>query len=361
MVNYRIGYFISAHGFGHAARAAAIMQALVRESAVFEFEIFTTVPDWFLGESLHGHFTYHELTTDVGLAQSSSLNEDISETVSRLGEFLPFRPEQVTHLAAQVRQLGCDCIISDIAPLGIAVAQSAGLPSVLVENFTWDWIYRGYSDEDGRLTPFIEYLEEAFDSADYHVQTEPVCDARVADLVTYPVSREPRSPAAMVRRRLQIPTGVRAILITMGGIPEEYDFVEQLTRVPEAWFIIPGASQVVERQANVILLPHYSDFYHPDLLNACDLVIGKSGYSTVAETYHAGIPFGYVSRSRFREAAVMSRFIHEQMQGMEIAQDEFRDGRWIAQLPELLGMPRIQRNKPNGSHQVASFIHQLLG
>ena len=43
----RIAYFISPHGFGHAARAAAVMQAISDTDAAVGFEIFTTVPSWF--------------------------------------------------------------------------------------------------------------------------------------------------------------------------------------------------------------------------------------------------------------------------------------------------------------------------
>ena len=46
------------------------------------------------------------------------------------------------------------------------------------------------------------------------------------------------------------------------------------------------------------------------------------GYSTVAETYHAGLPFGYVLRSHFRESAVLQRFIESEMPGAEVPEAE---------------------------------------
>ncbi len=54
--NYRIAYFISPHGFGHAARAAAVMEATYEMDPAIRFEIFTQVPRWFFHDSLSGNF-----------------------------------------------------------------------------------------------------------------------------------------------------------------------------------------------------------------------------------------------------------------------------------------------------------------
>jgi hypothetical protein len=57
--------------------------------------------------------------------------------------------------------------------MGIPVAQKAGVASVLVENFTWDWLYRQYVADAGELSAHITYLQGLFEAADYHIQTEP--------------------------------------------------------------------------------------------------------------------------------------------------------------------------------------------
>lgn len=360
MTVHRIAYFVSPHGFGHAARAAAVMESLHAIAPAICFEIFTAVPPWFFQDSISAEFGYHRLVTDVGLAQESALREDMGATLQRLAELYPFRTAHVDEVARQVTDMGCEGVVCDIAPLGIAVARAAHLPSILVENFTWDWIYAGYLDLEPRLADYIAYLRDAFAGADYHVQTEPVCDYRRAHLVTPPVSRRPRNPAPVIRERLDISAAGPAVLVTMGGIPERHAFLHALTKVDGIYFLIPGAVESAERIGNVILLPHRSDYYHPDLLNACDAVVGKSGYSTVAETYYAGIPFGYISRARFREAARVAGFIEREMSGFEIGETEFAEGAWLSRLPELLTMPRKVRNGANGSLEVATFIRDRL-
>jgi UDP:flavonoid glycosyltransferase YjiC (YdhE family) len=356
MMKHSIAYFISPHGFGHAARAAAVMSALRAQDSMLHFEIFTRVPRWFFQESVGEGFTYHALLTDIGLAQETALSENIPQTLKRLREFLPFDEALISNLAQRVARLKCKLALCDIAPLGIAVARAAAIPSVLIENFTWDWIYAGYARYDARFRKHIAYLRGVFKSADYHIQTEPVCQYRASDLVTRPASREPRTSAKQIRARLGIPPRARVVLITMGGIPHQHVFLDRLAQIQSVHFIIPGNGCRADKRGNLILLPHRSEFYHPDLVNASNAIIGKAGYSTVAEAYHAGVPFGYISRARFREAATMAKFIHAEMGGFEISIADFESGRWVTQLDDLLALPRVTRCESNGADQTAQFI-----
>jgi predicted glycosyltransferase len=111
---------------------------------------------------------------------------------------------------------------------------------------------------------------------------------------------------------------------------------------------------------NLRLLPNRSDFFHPDLINASDAVIGKAGYSTIAEVYHAGVPFGYVTRSQFRESEALADYIKGNLNGIALGEDGFQDGDWIRYLPDLVSLPRIQRSGLNGAVHVARFIGALL-
>jgi hypothetical protein len=358
--NPSIAYFISPHGYGHAARAAGVMEAIHDLDSAIRFEIFTQVPRWFFEDSFSGAFGYHLLLADIGLVQRTPLRADIPETVKRLNRFLPFDAFTIRNLAKQIKKLKCDLIICDIAPMGIAVAEKAVVPSLLIENFTWDWIYQGYLEEDARMGEHIGYLKSLFNAATFRIQTEPVCDPCSADLTTFPVSRKKKTPAHKIRKKLKIPEGSKAILITMGGIEEEYQFFEQLAMKEDVYFVIPGARRKVTIRDNLVGLPHHSEYFHPDLVNASDAVIGKVGYSTLAEIYFAGVPFGYVARSRFRESEKLVSFIENKMCGLPISGDQFYSGEWLSCLPDILALPRINRTDPRGAEQVARFIHGLL-
>ena len=356
---HSIACFISPHGFGHAARAAGVIEAIHQISPACCFEIFTSVPSWFFEDSLSAPFAYHRIQTDLGLIQKSPFQEDIHETLRRLDTFLPFDPERVDALSQTVSRRKCELIICDIAPLGLAVGRRTGIPSVLIENFTWDWIYQGYPAVAESMEKHVQYLQRVFRSADYHIQAEPVCRKLPVDLTVSPVSRKCRTHPAEIRKQLRLPGGKKVVLITTGGIPDQYGFLSQLADRSDISFVLPGASRSVEFSDNLILLPHRSGFFHPVLVNACDAVVGKVGYSTLAEVYAAGVPFGHVSRPDFREARKLAVFIHQEMNGLAIGEVQFYDGSWLSQLPQLLKLSRQQRRAPNGSDQIADFICQV--
>jgi len=354
----RIAFFISPHGFGHAARSAGVMEALTQRDASLRFDIFTTVPRWFFDSSNCFAFQYHRLLTDIGLVQKTPFQEDLPATVQKLETFLPFNEMQIAALAEKIRQLRSALVICDIAPMGIRVAEEAGVPSVLVENFTWDWIYRGY--ENKGLEEFAAYLQSIFAEATYHIQTRPICKPANAAMTVGPVSRKIKRTANAVRMALGLPGHCRVVMITAGGVPKSYSFIDKLKDRTDIHFIVPGASNSATIQENLILLPENSVYFHPDLINAADAVIGKVGYSTLAEIYQAGVPFGYCARDRYRESKPLIDFIENHMSGIAIGKTAFQNGTFIRDLDKLLEIPRVRCNSSNGADQIAGFLFARL-
>ena len=353
-----MAFFVSPHGLGHAARAAAIMATLREQRPGCGFSVFTRVPQAFFTGSVPGPITCHEVDTDVGVVQDSPLHADAGRTAAALDRFLPFAPRTVAALAQQVRDDGCALVVCDISPLGLAVARAAGVPSVLVENFTWDWIYEAYHHPG--LDRHIPLLRELFHSADALIQTEPVSLRRRADLVTAPVSRKLREPAAAVRARLGLRAADRAVLVTMGGIPLDYTFLHALAAHAPVQFVVPGRLPPAALPPNVHRLAPDSGVYHPDLVNACDAVVGKLGYSTVAEIRQAGVPYGFVDRPCFREAAVLAAYVRARLPCLEFDAPEFESGRWLDRLDALLALPRAAPAPDNGADAAAAFLLSRL-
>ena len=357
----RIACFITPHGFGHAARASAVMDALLRQNPGYAFDLYSRVPEWFFQQTLSEGVVYHSTLTDIGMVQASPLREDLDRTLERLNAFLPFDARLVAALARDLSDRKCCAVLCDIAPLGIAVAREARLPSILIENFTWDWIYEGYLHADKRMGTHVDYLRDWFTSTDIHIQTAPCCHPMPnPSLPAGPISRTPRNSSEQTRRELGIPPGCRMVLMTMGGTSHKQDVPDELATPEDVYLVIPGGSPRIQKMGNIILLPYHSRFYHPDLISAADVVIGKVGYSTVAEVFHAGVPFGYVTRPHFRESAVLAAFVRAHVAGFEIDAGCLNDGTWAERLPDLLSFPHRPPVERNGADQVAGFIHRRL-
>ncbi|HXT51334.1 MAG TPA: hypothetical protein VN811_09855 [Thermoanaerobaculia bacterium] len=357
----RLAYFVTPHGFGHAARACAVIEALGARMPL-AVELFTTVPEWFFAASLAVPFGYHPVRTDVGLAQRDALDEDLAATVRELDAFLPWPQELVERLAATVRELGCDAVLCDVAPLGIAVAHAAGLPAALIENFTWAWIYEGYLDREPRLAPHAAELGQWFAAADLRVQTEPVCRSWPGAVAVAPVARLPRRERGDVRRELRLEAHQRAVLLTMGGIPWDYAGLVAGggPKLPQGIvLVVPGGAKERQNLPWARLLPFHSDLYHPDLVAASDAVIGKLGYSTLAECWCTGVPFGFVPRATFPESPVLAAAITAEGAGVEVPAAALAAPSW-AWIEGVLAVPRVDGGRRRGNADAAAAIAAWL-
>ncbi len=357
-----IAVVISSHGYGHAARAAAVMSAVHQRNPGVCFEIITLVPEWFFAESLPGvAYRYFPFESDIGVVQVTPLSEDLPATVERLKSFLPFNNQRVDFLANYLRQTDCSAVLCDIAPAGIAAAQSARIPSVLIENFTWDWIYAGYLDQENRLGVFLQPLKEMFLASSYRVQTMPVCEPTAdADITVFPVARQPRHTREQTRQALGIDARQPVVLITMGGIVQDLRHLQTNTSAGEVVYIIPGGSDMEQREENLIRLPHHHGYFHPDLVHACDLVVGKLGYSTIAEAYHAGVPYLYIPRNHFRETRPLADFVETELAGAPLPEADFFDGSWVNRIAPMLAQAMPKQERRNGADQIADFLQENL-
>lgn len=357
----RFAYFISAHGFGHAARASAVIAAIRRRLPESRFTLFTTVPAWFFADSLGDDVECHELAGDVGLVQHDPFREDVPATIEKLRGRIPFPDDEVEELARRIREARADLVLCDITPLGLAAARRAGVPSLLIENFTWDFIYRAYRDEHPELGSIADYLREVFDSADHRVQTDPVCEPRMGAKQVGPISRLPRRRPTEVRSRLGVPAKASLVLVTMGGFEWDHDaLASDLAGEDGPWVVVPGGGGE-RRDGRFVRLPHRSDVYHPDLIHASDAVVGKLGYSTIAEVHRAGLPFAYLTRSRFPESPILESWVRRRLPSARLEIEELHDGRWLTKVRMLLASPPSPPSTPDGAATIARLAAKIAG
>jgi hypothetical protein len=293
------------------------------------------------------------------MVQTSPFEADIAATLEKLKNLLPFDADLIAGTAAKIRKLGCRFVVSDIAPMGIAVADTAGLPGILVENFTWDWIYDAYRNAFPSFGRYVEIVDSWYRKATYHIQTEPVCRPGNPVLTAAPAGRKSRNPSAVTRSKLGITDEQKMVLLTMGGVRDKKRHIAGLEKFDHIHFVLPGAGQKPRRSGNVTLLPSRSEFYHPDLIAAADAVIGKAGYSTIAEVYQAGKPYGYVTRPDFRESPILESYIRKHLAGIAVTEKALQDGSWTECIPDLTAIPVMNGKRVNGADEIAGFILDL--
>jgi hypothetical protein len=355
-----VAYFITPHGFGHASRAAAVMAAVQERAPHVRFELFTTCPKQIFNQSLTTSFGYHAVDVDIGVVQTTPLKEDLPATCRALDCWLPFSTDTVVQTAQRLKRLRCLLVVCDISPFGIEAAAEAGIPSLLVENFTWDWIYNRYAAEAPCLLPHSSMMQSIFARVDYRIQTQPLCQPVDSDLTIGTISRKIRTGRRQIRKALNIPDDAAMVLISMGGVRDRFECLDRISYRPNLFFVIPSTDSLVAPQQNIMLLPTHSTFFHPDLTLAADLVIGKVGYSTLSEIHQAGTPFGFIPRPQSPESDPLVDFINNHLSAQPISAEAYNSGRWIDQLPQLLSLPRGQAPERNGADQAAEFILNII-
>lgn len=355
----KLAWFVSEHGFGHASRSAAIMSALAAAESKIAFEIFTAAPAWFFRDSLLAEHRVHFRKTDVGLVQDNAMEENLEATYGQLSRWLPFQEQDVENLAQDIRDLGCEAVVADVSALGIGAARAAGLPTILVENFTWDWIYGAYGSRDSRYFAMASILEELYADVDLRIQTEPWCNDVRASVKVGPVSRATRSSRRQTRRELGVDEREAMIVMSMGGIPWDFEKVEH-AKQPNAILVVPGGAESPRREGSVIVLPHRSRFYHPDLIAAADAVIGKLGYSTLAEVWSSGVRMGWIRRGTFPESKPLALWAGRHIPGFEVDGRRLFDRTWVDEIPRLLDVSPGAETRRNGADEAAAAIIDLI-
>ena len=352
-MGFEISSFISPHGFGHATRTIAVLEALHARHPDLVVNLVTSVPQT-LFHSVSFDYRYHFYETDIGIQQKDSFHHDLGATAAALKRFSSFEPG-----AKRLRSIcsSSKLIHTDISILGIYIAKQLGIPSVLVENFTWDWIY-GKLDEEISYPPIIELFERLYQQVDVHIQTEPICFRKKSSFRCQPIVRSLSSTPSLFREILDVDDRP-LVLITTGGIHTELPFIDHLEQARDVTFVLTGQGNSARLSTNIHTLSADNKLHHPDLVAGADLVVCKSGYSTLAECCQSTAAVVCVSRPAFPESAVLEQFVYENLEGEVISEDLFLSGRWVAELDRLI-QPRDGIYNAGGAQQAADIITSVL-
>jgi len=367
-----IVFYVSGHGFGHASRDIEVLNAVLRRRPSISVAIRSAVPAWFLEASLKQRVTLEPLETDPGLAQHDSLRIDETETVLRARRFYDGFDERAEAEATWLRTCGTRLVVADVPPLACAAAARAGIPSILLGNFTWDWIYRGL-DEFERLAPgVLSTIEQAYATTGQalrlplHGGFAPMADV-VRD-IPFVARRSARGRDA-VREALGIDADRPVVLASFGGhgvqIPyteavKDRRFVLLLTdfevRGPDSHAgntgggVLEGVRCVSARERAE------RDLRYEDLVAAADVVVSKPGYGIVSECVANNTALLYTSRGRMIEYDVFVEEMPRLLRCRFIPQDALLAGAWTDHIDALMAQPPAPTVPPVNGAQVAADV-----
>ena len=89
-------------------------------------------------------------------------------------------------------------------------------------------------------------------------------------------------------------------------------------------------------------------------------MVGKAGYSTLAEVKMAGVPYAFISRGDFRESEVMIPYIKSNLPSVEITEQEYVSGQWFDRLPDCFQLAKRDPHPSNGADTIAGHLSDLI-
>ncbi|MEZ5283644.1 MAG: hypothetical protein R2712_02315 [Vicinamibacterales bacterium] len=129
--------YISGHGFGHASRTIELLREIQRRAPEVRLVVRSSIPRWLVERTAPPDLTLESLRCDTGAVQHDSLHLDVDETVRQAQTFTAELPALAAGEADVLARHGASVVLADIPALGVAAARLAGVPAVLLGNFTW--------------------------------------------------------------------------------------------------------------------------------------------------------------------------------------------------------------------------------
>jgi L-arabinokinase len=335
-----VAAYITSHGFGHATRTAEVLKQVRGRWPEALIWVVSTAPARLFAEI--GGATLRRQATDVGLAQRDALAIDETGTVERWRAFTATWADRVRTEAEWLRGVDARVVVGDVPPLAFAAAAAAGIPSVALANFSWDWIY-------AHLARGLPALREAAEhsAAVYRKATLLLELPFAGDLSVFPrreeiplVARRPQQPRRRARAALGL--GERpAVLVSFGGLGLPGFRGSSLAPLVEYDFLV---SEPVSDP-----LPHVRELRaetldarglgYPDVIGAVDVVVTKPGYGIVSDAIAAGTRLVYTERGDFPEYPVMVREMERYLPAVHVSNDDLRAGRLGGALARVLARP----------------------
>jgi hypothetical protein len=353
-----LAVYVSGHGFGHATRTAEVLRALRTLDPDQPLAVVTTGPERLFRLVVGGELVFRRVECDVGIAQKGALVIDEEATAERYRVFAADRDARVAREAGWLRSAGARCVLGDIPPLAFEAAAAAGLPSVALGNFSWDWIYRHYAGRQPVLADAAEDAAAAYRHAARLLELPFTCDMSVfrrREPIPI-VARRPRIAPHETRRRLELP-GLPVVLLSFGGLGLAGFDPRVLGELRDYFFVmadevghdrLPANARMVGAEAL-----ERAGLAYPELIGAADVVVTKPGYGIVADATAARTRMVYTDRGDFPEYAVLVREMPRYLACRYATNEDVLGGRLRDALAEVLAMPRPEAADVGGAEAAA--------
>ncbi|EXI75830.1 MAG TPA: hypothetical protein PK440_09180 [Candidatus Accumulibacter phosphatis] len=345
---------ISAHGFGHLAQAAPVINMLAARVPMLRLTIRSGLPRAKLDERLNCAFSHLEARSDFGYVMLDAMRVDLPATALAYRRQHADWARTVDEEASFLVALQPTLVLSDVAYLPLAGAARAGIPSVALCSLNWAELFAHFFAAADWAPQIHQQMLAAYNGAEFFLRLTPgmpMADLRRRRCIG-PVAALGVDRRQALRQQLDCPADERLVLIAFGGIDTRLPVADWPPLAGIRW-LVPQAWRL--RQANTT---DFEPLGLPmiDLLRSVDAVIAKPGYGTFAEAACNATPLLYVRRQEWPEQDCLIEWLHAHACCAGISDADLRAGHLQAALAALWQRPQRQPPRPTGADEAVTAL-----
>jgi L-arabinokinase len=349
-----IAYYITAHGYGHGARSCDIIRAINSLRPDVRVIVVSGLPPSFLQNRLRSKSnTFRRGAFDAGMVQLDSIRIDIPATLEKVNALYAHHEELIEQERRFIESHGIEVVVVDIPAIPLEAAAGSNIPGVAVGNFSWDWIYAAYQDQDPRWAMICTDFAAGYCHAELLLRLPFACEMNAF----YRVKNIPLVASPGHNRRGEIaettgaPPDQRWVLLSFTTLDWEERALDRVARIRDYQFFTVHPLTWQRRNIHAIdreVIPF------SDVLASVDAVLSKPGFGIVSECIANRKPLIYVERSDFQEYSILETGIKLFLKHVRIPAGRLYRGELAEPLDALWRCPEPQMSLPLGGDLVAA-------
>lgn len=349
---------ISAHGFGHVAQTAAVINCLQQPSDELKLTIRTGASNKkLLQERVNRPFDLVEAKLDAGMIMYDALSVDRERTMQWYMDFHSNYGNRRSEQAKFIEDLNADCVLSNIPYVSLDGASIAGVPNLGLCSLNWADVFWSYCQDLPGSYRIHQEIQQAYAGSNLFLQPTP--SLPMLDLP----NRRSIAPIARLGQRQKLNEVVgddrsKFVLVGVGGVELKQISLENWPTIQNCFWIWPDSilkRAPTSRDDFLSQSMMEEHFAYIDLLASSDVVVTKTGYGTQTEAVVNQIPCICISRLDWPE--------HEYLRDWHLEHGhvvfcEAKDLNGVLFNSEYLSHSCWDKPSmvPNGAHEAADII-----
>ena len=336
---------------------APLINALYQRYPHLKITLRTGVPLAFLQHKLDMPFDYLLDSSDFGMVNKDAFEVDLEMSLQRYQTFHHEWPDKIKQETAQLKALGADYLLSNIAYLPLAAATQIGLPSIAYCCLNWADIFCHYYGHQASTRYIHEQMLDAYAGAGCFIRPEPAMPmASLTTNLVGPIATLGRNRRTTILESLGLPATTRLVLAAMGGIRTEMNLANW-PEIENVHYLVPDQHVYPRNDISAVSIAGIS---FTDVLCSVDVLFTKPGYGSFSEAACNGIRVLYVERPTWPEHSHLVEWLQCYTPCRSISRQQLQTGAFSDELVALLHDQTTLTPPVSGLPEALSLLTKYL-